>query len=304
MKTTVACVKYGKEFGPEYVNRLFSAVRRNRTHPFRPVCLTDDPHGIDPFVKIIPLPASVEGWWGKLYLFSGVITDRMLYFDLDTVIVDSIDFMSRFKGPFCCLAGFQYPFRFGFGVISARPAELSFIWTEYYKNPTMARKLAVGHGDGAWMNSALATTYPGGSKRRQVRWSPIRTIATTECRMGPPLPTSTVVLDRTTSKLLSYALIGGKRYEGQKVPWTQIRLQTALLSGGLWSNKELLDWIYGDDRDGGPLNDNGSIWTAVYSLRKQGKPILNVFGQGYYWKGKLNVASAKSRPARPLPSDA
>ncbi|MFN3494899.1 MAG: glycosyltransferase, partial [Hydrogenophaga sp.] len=53
----VLCIKWGKKYGPEYVNKLHNMVRRNLKRPFRFVCLTDDTHGIDPQSEVQPIPA-------------------------------------------------------------------------------------------------------------------------------------------------------------------------------------------------------------------------------------------------------
>src|SRR5256885_215110 len=42
----VICMKWGKKYGPEYVNRLYAMVRRHLKGDFRLVCLTDDGVGI------------------------------------------------------------------------------------------------------------------------------------------------------------------------------------------------------------------------------------------------------------------
>ena len=52
----VLCIKWGKKYGPEYVNKLHSMVRRHLHRPFRFVCLTDDGHGIDPAIEGKPIP--------------------------------------------------------------------------------------------------------------------------------------------------------------------------------------------------------------------------------------------------------
>ena len=44
---TILCMKWGKKYGPEYVNRLHSMVSRHLTIPHRFVCLTDDKTGLN-----------------------------------------------------------------------------------------------------------------------------------------------------------------------------------------------------------------------------------------------------------------
>lgn len=102
----VLCIKWGKKYGPEYVNKLHSMVRRNLHRPFRFVCLTDDAQGIDPSIEVKPIPAvgfdefdQRKPWtfahgWLKLTSFAHPLYDlegRTLFLDLDIVIVDSLD---------------------------------------------------------------------------------------------------------------------------------------------------------------------------------------------------------------------
>ena len=47
MTQTVICLKWGTRYGPEYVNRLYSMVKRHTEHALRFICITDDPSGIE-----------------------------------------------------------------------------------------------------------------------------------------------------------------------------------------------------------------------------------------------------------------
>lgn len=46
---------YRSRFGPETVNTLFGMLRRNLRLPFRAICVTDDPFGINESIQTIPL---------------------------------------------------------------------------------------------------------------------------------------------------------------------------------------------------------------------------------------------------------
>jgi hypothetical protein len=102
----VLCIKWGKKYGPEYVNKLHSMVSRHLHRPFRFVCLTDDGTGIDPAVEVKPIPMvgfdefdqrkpwSFGHGWLKLTSFADPLYDltgQTLFLDLDIVIVDSLD---------------------------------------------------------------------------------------------------------------------------------------------------------------------------------------------------------------------
>ena len=53
---TVVCIKWGTAFGPEYVNRLYSGVRRNLKAPVRFLCMTEHADGLHPDVEVLDLP--------------------------------------------------------------------------------------------------------------------------------------------------------------------------------------------------------------------------------------------------------
>jgi len=111
----VLCIKWGKKYGPEYVNKLHNMVRRHLHRPFRFVCLTDDGAGIDPAVEVKPIPMvgfdefdQRKPWtfghgWLKLTSFANPLYDlqgRTLFLDLDIVILDSLDPFFEQKGEF------------------------------------------------------------------------------------------------------------------------------------------------------------------------------------------------------------
>ncbi|MFM8903690.1 MAG: glycosyltransferase, partial [Verrucomicrobiota bacterium] len=54
---TILCMKWGTKYGPEYVNRLRSMVRRHLRMPHRFVCLTDSSAGLDPDIECFPIPS-------------------------------------------------------------------------------------------------------------------------------------------------------------------------------------------------------------------------------------------------------
>lgn len=114
----VLCIKWGRKYGPEYVNRLHSMVRRHLKRPFRFICLCDDAAGVDPGIDLRPIPMvgfepfdTRQGWsfghgWLKLTSFANPLYDLQgptLFLDLDIVIVDSIDCFFDHPGTFCVI---------------------------------------------------------------------------------------------------------------------------------------------------------------------------------------------------------
>ncbi len=95
------CIKWGSKYPAEYVNRLQRMVARHTTPPVQLVCFSDDPSGIDPAVRTLPLPdlgcpepQRTRGKWRKLALWGAALVDQQgpaLFVDLDSVIVASLD---------------------------------------------------------------------------------------------------------------------------------------------------------------------------------------------------------------------
>lgn len=96
---------YRSTFGPQTVNVLRAMVERHLHVPHRFTCITDEPEGIDPRVRIIPIwdtharvpnPSSPvnPSCYRRLRLFSSeareLIGERVLSLDLDMVITRDI----------------------------------------------------------------------------------------------------------------------------------------------------------------------------------------------------------------------
>lgn len=83
---TVACVNAGDYLGRGalYVERLKAMVARHLKQPYRFVVVGGSVH---------------EGWWAKVRLFTpGLFEGRVLYLDLDSVVVGSLDELAETKG--------------------------------------------------------------------------------------------------------------------------------------------------------------------------------------------------------------
>ncbi len=98
---TIACVlKSGGDYDWEYVGKIYRGVQRNLSCNFDFIVLTDIPlnqieHDINfvNTVRIIPLKSNLSGYWSKIELFR--LKGPVIYFDLDTIILSSIDKLAR-----------------------------------------------------------------------------------------------------------------------------------------------------------------------------------------------------------------
>ena len=113
-RLTVCCVETGnyKGRGRDYVHALANGVRRHVTVPYRFACLTDNPDGLDDRIEVLTPPDGLKGsgWWNKLFLFSPGLfrdADRILFFDLDTIILKNIDDIASYDGGFAGMGNFR-----------------------------------------------------------------------------------------------------------------------------------------------------------------------------------------------------
>jgi hypothetical protein len=105
----IICMKWGDKYGPEYVNNLYSMVKRNITIPFRFICFTENANDINSDVIVYPLPnlglpeGAPERGWLKLATFKKPLEDLegiALFLDLDVLIVDNIDSFFEYDAEF------------------------------------------------------------------------------------------------------------------------------------------------------------------------------------------------------------
>ncbi len=119
MTQTVICMKWGTRYGPDFVNRLYSMIRRHTSRPTRLVCYTDDATGIAGGVETFPLPPivlpSTKTWlpWRKLSLWQKNlegVAGEALFLDLDVVVTGNLDdFFDYEPGHFCVARNWTQP---------------------------------------------------------------------------------------------------------------------------------------------------------------------------------------------------
>lgn len=189
---TIACVlRSGGEYKPEHVVALRDGVRRHLSLPHRFVCLSDKPI-VD--VHCILLEHGWPGWWSKVELWRpGVLSGAVVYLDLDTLVVGSIDDMvlgHRFTVLRNVWAPAGSP-RIGSGLM-AWSGDHSAIYHRFAADP--ARWMATPQtkdnwGDQGFLQGCLATDAERWQERhpgRVVSWR-------ADCQAGVPLGASIIV---------------------------------------------------------------------------------------------------------------
>lgn len=134
----IVCVKSGELYGPDYVNKLADMVRRNIAEgtPGKFICFTDNKDGIDPSIECRSLPVGLKGWWNKLYLFKeGQFDegDKILYIDLDTIILNSLDDIIAYEGDFAILRDFYRPDGYQSAFMVWKAGFGAEIWKEFVR---------------------------------------------------------------------------------------------------------------------------------------------------------------------------
>lgn len=152
-------VKWGNKYNSNNVNQIYKGLRRFLREPFHIYCFTDDPKGLNPAINIIELPPSIPYWWNKLYMFSKdvPVKGRILYLDLDTVIVGNIDKIAAVDKPFIMLKDVYHPERRGSGLMywnSARD-DFSHLWEKFYPKAREIHEQYWPHGDQVWIQQHL-----------------------------------------------------------------------------------------------------------------------------------------------------
>ena len=157
----VICLKWGNKYDAEYVNKLYRGVCRNLALPFEFTCFTENSIGIDPYIKIEPLPFNrITSWWQKLYLFSPHVplSGRVFYIDLDTLITGNIDDIASVDTGFVVLRDFFFrvaqgvnTHSMGSGLMSWDVGKHQQIWNNFIDAPAKHASQLHPHGDQRWI---------------------------------------------------------------------------------------------------------------------------------------------------------
>lgn len=195
---TVACVlRSGGDFTPKHVAVLHRAVDKylHVPHEFR--VLTDYDLVVEPHTKLTkPWPK----WWSKLELFRpGVFSGPVLYFDLDTVLVGSIDMLASYAGPLAMLSDFLKPGQLQSGIMAWTPGPVTEnIWRCFTVNPERYMRACLGDGQflNAYVDRAdyLQTLFRGrivSYNRHVQRLGRVPICARVVCFHGQPRPWTT-----------------------------------------------------------------------------------------------------------------
>jgi hypothetical protein len=146
---------------------MYNMVQRHSTRPVRFHVFTESDRSVpDYMVKHVlhdwpGIAGPKKSWWYKMQMFEpGRVSGRLLYFDLDTVIVDNIDWMQGLDARFFwSIRDFRHLWRpswkgMNSSVMLWDTMRFAWIWQEFRENDvkTQARLF---HGDQDFLNSVL-----------------------------------------------------------------------------------------------------------------------------------------------------
>jgi hypothetical protein len=131
-------------------------VAANTSAEHRFICLTDQPDEVAGVENIDIRAYGLTGWWAKMLLFHPLIRGhgRVVYLDLDTVIVNSLDRLTRWNGDFGICENFTklaghatWPCAYGSCVMSFADDWGAFVLEKFLDDKERYMSLAGKYGD-------------------------------------------------------------------------------------------------------------------------------------------------------------
>lgn len=176
----VACLIHGQTYDWQYVERLRSMVSRNLAVPITMHVYTEKDRQIPaPYVKHELIDWGIGGpkksWWYKMQLFNPLYhSGPLLYFDLDTVIVGDITWITKLTTDvFWSVRDFKYLWRpYLYNVNSSvmwwDTNRFADVWQEFNQRD-LANLMRMHHGDQDFLNSSIDQTRRRCFDTEQVR---------------------------------------------------------------------------------------------------------------------------------------
>ena len=150
----------GGEYLPEHVEQLRQGIAEHCSVPHRFFCLSDQPL----HCPWIPLEHDWEGWWSKLEIFKHDFGSTV-YFDLDTLIVDNLNWMVEAPKQFSMIKDFRQAY-LNSGMMAWTGDKYRHI-ADTFKPDQVSYYHARWPGDGGWIrehmpdSASLQERFPG-----------------------------------------------------------------------------------------------------------------------------------------------
>jgi len=157
----LACVRTGTVYPMKYVINLRNAIYRYMPKPYSIICFTDQQdrcEGVE-FIDIGGLGLlGLGGWWAKMILFSTEWRGqrKVIYLDLDTVLVNDIAPLAAVPGEFAICESFTrlagnraYPCKYNSSVMVIGGGMAGFVWSRFEAQREALLKKHERYGDQA-----------------------------------------------------------------------------------------------------------------------------------------------------------
>jgi hypothetical protein len=145
MISVVCVLRSGGIYTPAYVRALARGVQENLSLPHKFVCLTDLkdssmslPDDLQKYVEVIPLEYGWPKWWSKVEVWNpklGKQLGRILYVDLDSLVVGNLNDIAGYDGDLCILRDFYYLDTPSVPIANFISGRMKPAWKVFSKNP-------------------------------------------------------------------------------------------------------------------------------------------------------------------------
>lgn len=161
-----ACVIHGTAYDWTYVERLYSMLNRHISRGIRLHVYTEESRPVpSPMIKHTLTDWGIKGpklsWWYKMQLFNkDNFQGQLLYFDLDTVIVDNLDWLVNLpKQQFWAVRDFKHLWKPHFAGINSSVMywdtnQFDFVWRKFCTE-NFNTVIAGYHGDQDYISDAI-----------------------------------------------------------------------------------------------------------------------------------------------------
>jgi len=214
-KTTVlpdlincACVIHGNTYSFEYVDKLYSMLCRHFSVPVKFHVYTESNRPVpDRYFRhdLIEWPnisGPKKSWWYKLQLFdTNHFSGNLLYFDLDVVIVNQLDWLLNLdSNHFWTIHDFKRLYKKDFlgmnsSVMMWDTRQFHYIW-DNIKNSDMQKITSKFRGDQDYLQTAINPGHVRYFPTKQIvswRWQALRANNIVQNRFRPDINAGTVI---------------------------------------------------------------------------------------------------------------
>lgn len=158
----------GLQFSAEHVNRFYRMLDRNTTVPYEAVCITDNPIGLDPHIRVIPLWNDLRdmgGCYVRLKAFhksmKEIIGGKFIWFDIDCVITGNIDHILTDPADFKMWGDTHPRTPYNGSMCMIEPGTVDKVWLDFDPkvSPRMGKRLGYVGTDQAWISTVMGPNF-------------------------------------------------------------------------------------------------------------------------------------------------